>query len=162
MAAWWFAAGVLVVAAVVVALLIRPLRGKRREAQFHRACKEFRRQRERLELQFFQAASTTGRPRGLRWSDCEFDDAVSYARDRRTGELCAFVACTIAFEAVEGGPMEGVEAVNNLRAATAVFNYGVTGWMTHGRVMFNLNPAEAIAFYQGTVEAVGAERPSQL
>lgn len=162
MAAWWVAAGILIALVVILAILAKPVRGMRREAQFQRACKEFRQQRERLELQFFQAASTTGRPRGLRWSECDFEDPVAYARDRRTGELCAFVACTIAFEAVEGGPMEGVEAVGNLRAATSVFSYTPKGWTTHGRVMFNLNPAEAIAFYQGSVEAVGADRPSQL
>lgn len=162
MAAWWIAAGACLAIGLLLALMIGPLRAMRREVRFARAQGEFRRQRERLEMQFFKAASTTGRPRGLRWSDCDFDNAVSYARDRRTGELCAFVACTISFEAVEGGPMEGVEAVSNLRAATAVFNYGVNGWTAQGRVMFNLNPAEAIAFYQGSVEAVGAERPSQL
>lgn len=159
----WLVAAVILVALVVLALAAyRPLVAVRREAVLSRARREFRQQRERLEMQFFKLASTTGKPRGLRWSDCDFENPVEYARDRRSGQLSAFVACTISFEAIEGGPMEGVEAVGNLRAATAVFNYTPAGWTTAGRVMFNLNPREAIAFYQGTVEAAGAEGPNQL
>lgn len=162
MGAWVVAAIVVIAVAVLAALLWKPVGIARREAVLNRARREFHQTRERLEAQFIKLAAATGRPRGLRWADCDFDDAVSYARDRRSGELCAFVACTISFEAIEGGPMEDVEAVGNLRAATAVFNYGERGWITRGRVMFNLNPAEAIAFYQGVVEAVGAEGPSKL
>ncbi len=162
MSAWLIAAGVFIALFVLFALLWKPVCTIRREALFDRARGQFHRQRERLELQFFQMASATGRPRGLRWTDCDFDNAVSYARDRKTGQLSAFVACTIAFEAIPDGPMEGVEAVGNLRAATAVFVYGDNSWTTQGRVMFNLNPSEAIAFYQGVVEAVGAEGPARL
>ena len=64
---------------------------------------------------------------------------------------------TIAFEAIEGGGMEEVEAVGNLRAATAVFRHDRAGWRTDGRVMFNLNPTEAIAYYQDQLEMVGRE-----
>lgn len=106
-------------------------------------------------------ASSTGKPRGLRWLDCEFDNAVSYARNRRTGQISAFVATTISFEAIEGGPMEDVEAVGNLRAATAVFHYDGREWTTNGRVVFNLNPVEAIAYYQDHLELVGAEAGSR-
>src|SRR5690606_31115509 len=116
-------------------------------ARHARARQEFRLQRERLEAKFFALASSTGKPRGLRWVDCEFDDHITYARDRKSGQLSAFVGVTIAFEAIEGGMMEGVEAVGNLRAATAVFIYNGRAWDTLGRVMFNLNPSEAIAYY---------------
>ena len=70
-------------------------------------------QRERLEAKFFQLAAASGRPRGLEWTGCDFDDDVVYARDRRSGELCALVAVTIRFEAQEGGGMEDVEAVSD-------------------------------------------------
>ena len=62
--------------------------------------------------------------------------------------LQAFVAVTISFEAIEGGPMEDVEAVGNLRAATAVFYFSGGAWHTDGRAIFNLNPTEAIAYCQ--------------
>jgi hypothetical protein len=156
------AAGIVVALIVSTAVAWKPVRGTWRAAAFAQARREFHQQRERLEAQFVKRAAATGRPRGLRWADCEFDNGVCYARDRRSGELCAFVACTIAFEAIEGGGMEDVEAVGNLRAATAVFTYQNRRWTTQGRVMFNLNPAEAIAFYQGVVEAVAAEGPTKL
>ena len=86
-----------------------------------------------------------------------FDDEVTYARHRQTGELCAFVGATIAFEAIEGGGMEDVEAVGNLRAATAVFRLDRGRWQTDGRAIFNLNPAEAIAYYQDNLVMIGQE-----
>ena len=95
----------------------------RQAAQFELARKEFHQRREWLEAKFFELASGSGKPRGLRWTDCDFDNDVTYARNRNSDELCAFVAVTIAFEAIEGGLMEGVEAVANLRAATSVFRH---------------------------------------
>ena len=53
--------------------------------------------------------------------------------------------------------MEEVEAVGNLRAATAVFRVENGTWATDGRTLFNLNPSEAIAYYQDNLELVGHE-----
>ncbi|MEX2119333.1 MAG: hypothetical protein WD847_07050 [Pirellulales bacterium] len=153
----WIVAGTTAILAIVVCIAWRPMRGARRSAQYERARKEFHQQRERLEAKFVQLASTSGKPRGLRWTACEFDDDVAYARDRHSGELCALVAVTIGFEAIEGGLMEGVEAVGNLRAATAVFRVERGRWQTDGRAIFNLNPTEAIAYYQDNLEIVGQE-----
>jgi len=144
------AAGVVVGVGAVAASIWRPIRAARRDALFVRAGQQFHLQRERLEAKFLQLAAASGKPRGLRWADCEFDDSVA-----STGELSAFVGVTIAFEAIEGGGMEDVEAVGNLRAATAVFLYERGNWTTQGRAMFNLNPTQAIAFYQGLVEPMG-------
>lgn len=144
----------------VVATLMRfglPPRRTRRGPSLLRAQQEFHLRRERLEADFLKRAAASGRPRGLRWTGCEFDNAVAYARDRVSGEISAFVAVTVAFEAVEGGPMEDVEAVSNLRAASAVFRYVQRQWTTDGRAMFNLNPAEAIAYYHERFELVGQE-----
>lgn len=151
-----------IVVAVGVALLglavcWRPLRRSMSRATLTRARRDFRVCRERLEAKFFDLAAGSGRPRGLRWVECEFEDDVVYARDRRSGDIAALVAVTIAFEAIEGGPMEGVEAVSNLRAATAVFVYRGGTWQTEGRTVFNLNPSEAIAHYQDDLEAVATE-----
>jgi hypothetical protein len=146
-------AGVLAAAA----LAWRPVRAIFRERELQRARREFHRQRERLEARFLTLAAATGKPRGLRWADCDFDDAVAYARDRHSGELSAFVAATIAFEAVPGGGMEDVEAVGNLRAGTAVFLYRRRHWTTEGRAVFNLNPTEAIEYYHERFELVGQE-----
>ncbi len=143
--------------AIIVAVLWRPLRNRKREAQLVRACRDFHRQRERLEAKFLQLAGRSGKPRGLEWTNCDFEDEVVYARDRRTGELSAFVGVTISFEAVTGGGMEDVEAVGNLRAATAVFRIDKGHWSTEGRAIFNLNPAEAVLYYQDHLELVSEE-----
>ena len=71
--------------------------------------------------------------------------APLFAVDDATGDLIALVAATVSFEAIEGGGMEDVEAVGNLRSATAVFMHRGAGWITDGRVIFNLEPPEALA-----------------
>jgi hypothetical protein len=53
--------------------------------------------------------------------------------------------------------MEDVEAVGNLRAASAVFRSQRGVWQTDGRALFNLNPSEAVAFYQDNLELVAHE-----
>ena len=158
MAEWWVAAIVsLVVLAVAAAIAWRPVRTRMRENELMRARRDFHRHREHLEARFLRLASNSGKPRGLEWVRCDFDDDVIYARHRQSGELSAFVGLTIGFEAIDGGGMEDVEAVGNLRAATAVFRVERGAWATDGRALFNLNPAEAIAYYQDNLELVGKE-----
>ena len=157
----WIALGLaalIAFAAVTLYLLWRPYRTIRQDKMLARARREFHLRREQLEAKFVQQASMSGKPRGLRWADCDFDNDVTYARDKRSGQLSAFVAVTISFEAIEGGGMEDVEAVGNLRAATAVFSFDEKRqWYTDGRAIFNLNPAEAIQYYQANLELVAQE-----
>jgi hypothetical protein len=148
----WIGGAVAIVVAVVLAW--RPLRRLGRELVAERARESFRLQRERLEAKFFDAAAASGKPRGLRWKECSFDAPLELARDRRTGQLLALVPVTIAFEAVKGGPMEGVEAVGNLRSATAVFVFDRGHWTTAGKAVFNMNPDEALKHFQGQYERV--------
>jgi hypothetical protein len=138
-------------------LIWRPIRQSLREAEFARARKLFHQQRERLEAKFFQLAGASGKPRGLEWVSCDFEDDVVYARERRSGDLTAFVAVTIRFSATVGGGMEEVEAVGNLRAATAVFRASRSNWGTEGRAIFNLGPREAVQHFQHDLELVGHE-----
>ncbi len=121
------------------------------------ARRDFHRQREHLEAKFLEFAAASGKPRGLTWVDCEFEDDVVYARDKRTGGLAALVAVTIRFEAIEGGGMDDVEAVGDLRAASAVFLFEQGRWITVGRTIFNKNPTEAIQFYRNNLEIVSVE-----
>jgi len=150
---WIGVAAVSIVLMAALALRI-PARRWWQAREFEQARLEFQRQREFLEAKFFELAGQSGKPRGLTWVECDFDSRVAFARDRISGEISAFVGVTISFEAIEGGLMEGVEAVGNLRAATAVFRRQDGKWMTQGRAMFNLAPAEAIAFYQEKLERV--------
>lgn len=161
---WWWIVGAFVVClAVSAALLWRPARKAWGANELEQAQRSFHLQRERLEHHFFELAGASGKPRGLRWADCDFEDDVTYARSRqRHSGLQAFVGLTIRFEAVEGGGMEGVEAVGNLRAATAVFHFDGTNWRTDGRAIFNLNPSEAIDYYHESLQRVVERQPRRV
>ena len=152
---YWFCLGAIALAAaVVMAFILRPLLAAQHRRRVVGDKLTFRQQRERLEAKFFDLASQSGKPRGLRWTNCEFADDVSFARDRESGNMTALVAVTISFEAIEDGGMEDVEAVGNLRAATAVFFLNEQRWATRGRVIFNLEPAEAIQRFQHTLDRI--------
>jgi hypothetical protein len=140
--------------AIAVPLVRRQVADRRRQ-QFIDAKQQFHRLREQLEAKFLQRAGLTGKPRGLRWADCEFEDDVGYARDRHTQQLSAFVAVCIKFEAIEGGGMEEVEAVANHKYGTAVFHWDPKHhWTTEGRAIFNLGPREAMRHFEATLEPV--------
>ena len=139
----------------VLALLWRPLRAFGREVHVERARELFRLQRERLEAQFMKAAAASGKPRGLRWKDCQWDNGVEFVRDKKNGQIAALVGVTIQFEAIEGSDMEGLPAVGNLRNASAVFFFAKGQWHTVGRAVFNMNPNEAIDHFKNQYERVG-------
>jgi hypothetical protein len=120
----------------------------------HDAKRLFHLRREWLEARFYSYASVSGKPRGLMWIDCDFEDEVSFARDRHTGCLRAFVGVTVRFAAIEGGGMEENENVGRLRAATAVFLLDGDEWTTQGRVIFNLSPEQAILHFREELEMV--------
>jgi hypothetical protein len=151
---------VLVVAVVGLLLLLirRPLRSLGKEIQLERARELFLLQRERLEAKFVTAAAATGKPRGLRWKDCAFEREVELARERQTGQLVALVPVTVQFEAVEGGDMEGLPAVANLRNASAVFFFQRGQWLTVGKAVFNLNPVEVIQHFKNRYDRVTLAR----
>ena len=129
--------------------------GRRHAGRFESARALFHTQRQSLEKAFFQTASNTGKPRGLRWKACQWNDEIEWLRDKQTDQMMALVGVTISFEAIEGGDMEGIAAVGNLRNATAVFFVQGGAWQTSGRVVFNLNPGEAVAHFQAGYERVG-------
>jgi hypothetical protein len=120
--------------------------------EIERARRLFQQQREHLELLFFQAASASGKPRGLRWKAIDWEPGAEFARERDTGRLAALVGVTIRFEAIEGSDMEGLPAVGNLRNASAVFFFHRDRWHTTGRTVFNLNPDEALVHFQQQYE----------
>ncbi len=131
-----------------------------RGVRFAEACREFHLQRERLEAKFVQLGTTSAKPDTPRWTDCDFEDDVAYARNRTTGELAAFVGVTIEME--DGGRSSGgKDAVGHLRAATAVFRFDRDHWETDGRAIFNLRPADAIRFYHRDLESLGEEAPQK-
>jgi len=144
---WIWIAGGVVLGGLIAALIWAALRHPRR-ISVESARKLFHLQRERLEYRFLVLASQTGKPRGLEWVDCDFEDDVSLARDRHTGRLRAYVGVTIRFRAIEGGGMEDNPNVDDLKAGSAEFRLDGSEWGTDGRVVFNLNPVEAIQYYR--------------
>lgn len=117
----------------------------------------------RLELQeagedlaetFRAAADATGLPRGLRWLSVQMGQPRLLAVERATGNLFGLVAVDVRFEAIEGGDMEDVAAVGNVRAATAIMAYRDGSWTTDGRTVFNLTPAQTLQRYEETLSAV--------
>ena len=148
---FWFSLFALILVAWLLWALLRPALFARR---VQRALRQFARHRGDLESQFFQAAAASGKPRGLAWKSCAFQDGVVLARDRANGELVALIGVTIGFEAIEGGGMEDVEAVGNLRAATAVFTHTGRDWTTSGRAVFNLEPREVLERYRSSLDAI--------
>jgi hypothetical protein len=143
-------------AAVLFVLGWRSLRVVLRELRTERAREQFHLQRERLEAKFFDLAAKTGKPKGLRWVDADWDDSVRFVRERRSGHMVALVGITVRFEAIPGGGMEENPNVSNLRDATAVFNYQNGHWITEGRALFNMNPDGAIDHYHDQYEPVPA------
>ena len=156
---WWVVLGVAVGVALAVILLRRPLRRLGGEIQIERARELFKLQRERLELKFLSAAAASGKPRGLHWKQCIFEGDPAFARDRKTRQLVVLVPVTIKFEAVAGGDMEGLPAVNNLRNASAVFYFHAGQWHTSGKAVFNMNPGEALHHFRNQYEPIAPPRP---
>lgn len=135
-----------------------------RVAQRHASCQlamlEFEGLQSELELAFLEAAAASGKPRGLVWKQCELDNGALFAEDRANGELYALVGATISFEALVGGDMEDVEAVGNLRFATALFVHRLGRWTTDGRVVFNLEPRQTLERYEDSLASVVLDRPA--
>jgi len=152
---------VALLAALATVIALRPIRAARQAERLSRCQRDFHRQREQLEAKFIDRAAASGKPRGLRWTDVSFNDDVVYARDRRSGCLKALVAIEVSFEAIAGGGMEEVEAVSNVRAATAEFLFEQGRWKTDGRVYFNLAPSATVKYLSSDLEYVAEEHAVQ-
>ena len=154
---YWILVPTVLVFLAGVGILWRPIRAAMRQSRLADARRDFHWQRERLEVKFIQLAWANAKPDRPRWADCEFDDDVSYVRNRSTGELSAFVAVTIVLEDPEHGLDLGLDAVAHRRAGTAIFRFDRNHWETDGRAILNLSPSEAIRFYQDDLEVIGEE-----
>jgi len=154
---WAILAGVVAAAAAYAA--VRPLIRRRRRARDRRAMQRFGFDREHLEAKFFELAAHSGKPRGLRWLACDWQDAVCFARDVRTGLLTAFVSVEVRFEAEEGGDMEDVAAVGTVRDACALFHWDGRHWGTGGRALFNMDAHSAVTRLEGQYIPVEQETP---
>jgi hypothetical protein len=117
----------------------------------------FEREQPSLRQQFFVAAAASGKPRGLRWLECDWSDDIAFALERETRQLVALAGVTIRFEAIAGSDMEGLPAVGNLRNASAVFFFQHERWQTTGKAVFNLNPGEALQRFSEQYQQLTSE-----
>ncbi len=139
----------------LLALLVtKPFLDWMERKQIRRGIEDFKLRREVLEAKFFDIAASIGKPRGLRWKECDWQEQVFFARDMQTQLLTAFVSVEIHFEAIEGGDMEDVPAVDDVRDASAVFHYQSGTWGTGGKALFNMDPASAVTRLVGQYEPV--------
>jgi len=142
---------------IVGSLAFFPWLQRRRQKALRRSLKLFRLQREHLEAQFLDMARLSGKPEGLQWSDCDWLSPVTFARDRKSGMLTAFVSMNVRFQAIEGSEMEGIAAVSTVREAAAVFHFYRGRWGTGGRALFNMDPYDAIERLAGQYDPIPAE-----
>ncbi|MBL8818026.1 MAG: hypothetical protein JNL58_18515 [Planctomyces sp.] len=107
------------------------------------ALMRFDRHAAQLQKSFFELAANSGKPRGLRWVRCDWQEQRAIFTEPGSGLLTLVVGVSVAFEAIEGSDMENVAAAGDLRDASAVFHYQNGAWGTGGRVLFNMDPVTA-------------------
>lgn len=151
---WVVFAGIVLILIIAVILPVWGTRRRWTRRRLRRAIVQFHRQREWLEARFWKLASDSGKPRGLRWANCDFADDVLFARDRSSGGLRALVEVTIQFEAEPDGPMTEVAAVEDRKEATIVFRLDGPQWEVDGRALFNLDPTTVLAQYDHELESI--------
>lgn len=108
--------------------------------------------RRQLEAAWFEQAAASGRPRGLRWSQCRWLSVRLLLRERQTGEWWMLSSVNLSFEAIEGGGMEDVAAVSSIRDACAVFVWRGRSWVSGGRALFNMDPEIAAKHFEESHE----------
>lgn len=138
---WWLA-GITAVAILIAGAVW--MRRFGRAVQIERARELFRLQHERYEEHLLAAAAATGKPRGLRWVNVIITGNATLARNA-SRRIVALVPVVVQFEPVEGSEMENVPMAKEPRVATALFAFHRGEWHTEGRVVFNLDPVQAIA-----------------
>ncbi|MFO0806906.1 MAG: hypothetical protein U0791_27700 [Gemmataceae bacterium] len=140
---WWLA-GI-----AAMAILIAGAVWMRRfglAVQVERARELFRLQHERYEEILLAAAAATGKPRGLRWLSASITGNAKLARNAAR-KIVALVPVIVRFEPVEGSDMENVPMAKQPRVATALFSFHRGEWHTDGRIVFNLDPEQAVKHF---------------
>ncbi|NMC19758.1 MAG: hypothetical protein GYA33_04995 [Thermogutta sp.] len=144
---------ILLAAVAATALMIAGgLRAGRRllaRVRFSQARRRFHRHRENLEARFAKAVAVD-----LALDDpaaFDFDDEVTYIRDRSSGGLTAIVAVSLVCRE-EWLPQEDEEV--RRRAGVALFRYDGQAWAPENRLLFNLTPREAVDRLAGRVQVI--------
>ncbi|GAB4129175.1 hypothetical protein [Thermopirellula anaerolimosa] len=117
--------------------------------RFSEARRRFHRHRESLEARF---AKTVAANLGLDDPAAfDFDDEVTYFRDRGSGGLTAIVAVSLVCSE-DWLPHEDEEV--RRRAGVALFRYDGRAWTPENRLLLNLTPHEALERLAGRIQVV--------
>lgn len=117
--------------------------------RFSEARRRFHRHRESLEARFAMAvAADMGQDDPAAF---EFDDEVTYIRDRSSGGLTAIVAVSLVCPE-EWLPCDDDEV--RRRAGVALFRYDGLAWTPENRLLLNLTPREAVDRLAGRVQVI--------
>ncbi|MCP4787774.1 MAG: hypothetical protein GY903_19460 [Fuerstiella sp.] len=113
------------------------------ERSCQQVLRSFQHQQQELQKEFFAHAAATGKPRGLRWKNCEWLSTFALVEDTTQNLFTMFCGVNVSFEAIEGGDMENVDAVCTMREGSALFHLQNGRWGSGGRILFNMNPSTA-------------------
>lgn len=131
---WLIWAGVLPLCLILAVILLqRPLRLFLEELHVDQARELFHQRREWLEARFITALGRLDPAEGQRWDDARWHDEVLWARDRQTRCFLALVCVHL-----DADPFE------NVRLATAVFEYRKGRWHAEGKRLYEIRPDEAV------------------
>lgn len=122
------------------------------QRRLRRLDRQFVIRQEELQRAWFEKASSSGRPRGLRWEGSQWLGARVLLRERQTGHWWMLSGVNLSFSAIPGGGMEEVAAVSQLKEGCAVFVWNGSGWEPSGRTLFNLDPAGAAKQFEESHE----------
>ncbi len=142
-----------VVMAIAAAMMWRPVVRFWRRVRFEKARILFHRERERLEARLIKQIAVPVVTGEMEWLDCNFEDEVTFLRDRRSGQYVAAVAITLGPEtswAVDFGQEFRGRGV-------AVFRFDKNRWVADPKVYMNLTPEEMIRVFSDRMELVRRE-----
>jgi len=121
----------------------------RRQRDIARALRQFRISREQLEARFEEVARSASKSLALKTASFEWHSEVAFGLSPESGLLTAFVSVSVRLGKADenGSPQPETETETSAfpRNASAVFHYQDGVWGTAGRVLFNLEPDEALA-----------------
>ncbi|MCS7021822.1 MAG: hypothetical protein NZ703_12635 [Gemmataceae bacterium] len=134
---------VMTLGAVGVYFLVRWLNRLAVLIRLERAYESFRLQRQRLEEMVLQQASSTGKPRGLKWHRCQFVGEPLWLLEGTNRHVAALVPLTIQFE--PAGDAEAWEGhpVHEPRHGVVILLFHQGDWTVAGRVLFNISAQQA-------------------
>ncbi|MGQ9503845.1 MAG: hypothetical protein ACUVQG_02465 [Thermogutta sp.] len=147
------AAMIILAAATCWRTVLRLWRGVR----FEKARALFHRERERLEARLVKQIAVPVVTGEMEWLDCEFDNQVTFLRDRRTGGLVALVGVML-------GPETSwtVELDEQSRGyGVAIFRFDNNHWRAEPKIHMNATPDDIIRGFSKAMEVVRRDTARQ-